>query len=167
MLRKIVKFENFDGEMVEKALYFNLSQAEIIEMETMGPVSLSSLLRNISYEKNKSKIVEFVRTIVLKAYGERTEDGDFVKTQLMRDKFASSEAYSVLFMDILKDAESLAGFINSIVPKSALKEAENIQKYHPETMEKIDSYIKTGDFKSFDSSSKGDNNAVENKDTSK
>lgn len=160
MLRKIVRYENFDGDMVEKTLYFNLSEAEIIEMETMDSISLSGLIRRISYEKDISKIVEFVKVIVLKAYGERTPDGEFIKNQTIRDKFASSEAYSALFMEILDgEGTTLADFVNSIVSKSVMKKADEISKMDPASREKIDNYIRTGDFKEFQDKKVGDANA--------
>lgn len=160
MLRKMVRYENFDGDTVEKTLYFNLSEAEIIEMETVDSISLSGLIRQISYEKEVSKIVEFVKLIVLKAYGERTPDGEFIKNQTIRDKFASSEAYSALFMEILDgEGTALADFINSIVSKSVMKRAEEISKMDPSSREKIDNYIRTGDFKEFNDKKVGEANA--------
>ena len=166
MLRKTVTFYNDEGEEITKNCYFNLTQAEIVDDEFGGTPgdSFVTILRKMTNEKDISKLIVFVKKIMLASYGEKTSDGGFIKNDTIRDKFAASQEYSEIFFQICQNTESVADFVNGIVPKAMLKEAERIQKEGGKAQSKIDEFIKTGEYSAL---SGDDNNVVKDNDTSK
>ena len=68
-------------------------------------------------------IMKVFKDIILRAYGVKSDDGRrFIKNQEVRDSFVQTEAYSIIFMELVTDAEKAAEFVNGIIPKK--KEAE-------------------------------------------
>ena len=63
----------------------------------------------------------------MSAYGQRSEDGRrFTKNQTLRDEFESTEAYSVLFMELMTDTGAAVDFINSVIPAGMAEEAARV-----------------------------------------
>jgi hypothetical protein len=118
LLKKTIKYTDFNNNEVSEDFYFNLSQAEIVELETSHKGGLTDSLKRIIAEDDNRAIVEEFKKIILKAYGKRSPDGRrFIKNQEIRDEFESSEAYSTLFMEMLTDEAAAANFVNGIVPQ--------------------------------------------------
>lgn len=117
MIKKTMTYTNYNGEEVTEDFYFNLSKAECLEMEMMAQGSLADQLESIVKSKDKKKIVETFKEIVLKAYGEKSLDGRrFIKTPELSAEFSQTEAYSELFMELATKAEAAIEFVNGIIP---------------------------------------------------
>ena len=98
----------------------NLTEAEITEMELSMNGGLSQLLTKILQENDQKQIIEYFKKIVLMAYGEKSLDGrKFVKNQKIRDEFASTAAYSEIFMELATDADAASAFVKGVMPKNA------------------------------------------------
>lgn len=120
MLKKNIKYVDYDGNDRAEDFYFNLNKAEVIELQLGTVGGLTKTLEKIVQEKDTSRIIEYFKTIILKAYGEKSADGRrFIKSQELRDAFEQTEAYSELFMELASDAKMAAVFINGVLPKEA------------------------------------------------
>lgn len=120
MLKKNIKYVDYDGNDRAEDFYFNLNKAEVIELQLGTVGGLTKTLEKIVQEKDASRIIEYFKTIILKAYGEKSADGRrFIKSQELRDAFEQTEAYSELFMELASDAKMAAEFINGVLPKEA------------------------------------------------
>lgn len=120
MLKKNIKYVDYDGNERTEDFYFNLNKAEVIELQLGTVGGLTKTLEKIVQEKDTSRIIEYFKTIILKAYGEKSADGRrFIKSQELRDAFEQTEAYSELFMELARDAKMAAAFINGVLPKEA------------------------------------------------
>ena len=120
MLKKTISYEDFDGNQRTEDHYFNLTEAEITEMELSMNGGLSQLLTKILQENDQKQIIEYFKKIVLMAYGEKSLDGrKFVKNQNIRDEFASTAAYSEIFMELATDADAASAFVKGVMPKNA------------------------------------------------
>lgn len=118
MLKKTIKYIDYDGNERTEDFYFNLSKAEIAEMEMSEYGRLSNLLKKIVQEKDTKRIIEMFKDLILRSYGEKSQDGKrFVKNQELRDAFSQTEAYSELFMELGSNAEAAAAFVNAVVPQ--------------------------------------------------
>lgn len=128
MIKKTVTYEDFDGVSRTEDFYFNLTKAELTEMELSLNGGLSQLLTKIVQEKDGRMIIEYFKKIVLGAYGEKSLDGRyFMKNDKIREEFASSAAYSEIFMELATDAEKGAEFVNGIMPKTDAPEKTKIE----------------------------------------
>lgn len=106
MLKKNIKYVDYDGNERTEDFYFNLNKAEVIELQLGTVGGLTKTLEKIVQEKDTSRIIEYFKTIILKAYGEKSADGRrFIKSQELRDAFEQTEAYSELFMELARDAK--------------------------------------------------------------
>lgn len=118
MLKKTITYVDYDGNERTETFHFNLTKAEIAEMELSVEGGISKLIEKIVEDQNGKQIIEIFKDIILKSYGEKSPDGKrFVKNQELRDGFSQTEAYSELFMELATDAIAAAAFINGIVPQ--------------------------------------------------
>ena len=125
MLKKNIKYVDYDGNARAEDFYFNLNKAEIVELELGTTGGLTKTLEKIVQEKDNKRIVEYFKVIILKAYGEKSADGRrFIKSQELRDSFEQTEAYAELFMELSSNAKAAADFISGIVPKEAADAAK-------------------------------------------
>jgi hypothetical protein len=125
MLKKNIKYVDYDGNARAEDFYFNLNKAEIVELELGTTGGLTKTLEKIVQEKDNKRIVEYFKAIILKAYGEKSADGRrFIKSQELRDSFEQTEAYAELFMELSSNAKAAADFISGIVPKEAADAAK-------------------------------------------
>lgn len=120
MLKKTITYIDYNGEERKEDFYFNLSKAEIMEMQMSTTGGLDELIKRIVDAKDAPAIIKIFKDLILKAYGEKSPDGrrfekerDGVK---LADQFAQTEAYSNLFMELATDADAAAKFVNGIVP---------------------------------------------------
>lgn len=126
MLKKSITYEDFDGNEVTEDFYFHLSKAELIEMEMSHKGGFEKYLKAIVKAEDGAAIIAEYKKLVLMTYGQKSEDGKgFVKSQALRDKFESTNAYSELFMELCTNATLAAEFVNGVIPRGL---AESIAK---------------------------------------
>lgn len=117
MLKKTITYTDYNEVERTEDFYFNLTKAEIMEMELSTTGGLSEMITRIVNAKDAPAIIKIFKELILKAYGEKSADGKrFVKSQEISEAFAQTEAYSILFMELSTDADAAAKFVNAIVP---------------------------------------------------
>lgn len=122
MLVKNIKYVDFDGNERSEDFYFNLTKAEVAEMEMSTEGGLAKMLEKIVAEQDSKRIIEIFKDLILRSYGEKSPDGKrFTKNKEIRDSFSNTEAYSELFMSLATDAEKASAFVNGILPKNLNK----------------------------------------------
>lgn len=117
MLKKTITYTDYDGNERTEDHWFNLSKAECMEMELSTNGGMENLIKRIISEQDNEKIVKIFKDIILKAYGVKSPDGKyFRKSAEISSDFASTEAYSTLFMELATDADAASKFINAVLP---------------------------------------------------
>ena len=124
MLKKTITYTDYNGSERTEDFYFNLTKAEIMEMELTTAGGLSEMIEKIVAAKDAPTIIKVFKDLVLKAYGEKSPDGKrFMKEDAdgrpLYPKFRDTEAYSIMFMELATDADKAAEFINGIIPPDA------------------------------------------------
>lgn len=128
MYIKRIDYEDYDGNKRTKEAYFNLNKAELLELQMSWDGGLEKVLKKIVEEKDQKRMIEMFKMIILKAYGEKSLDGDrFVKTPEITEAFTQTEAYSELFMELATNDQAAADFINGIMPKNLVDEAKKLE----------------------------------------
>lgn len=118
MLKKTVTYTDYNGSERTEDFYFNLTKAEIMEMELTTVGGLSAMIEKIVAAKDGPTIIKTFKDLVLKAYGEKSADGRrFIKSPEIAEAFAQTEAYSQIFMELATDDEAAAKFVNGIIPE--------------------------------------------------
>ena len=117
MLKKTITYTDYNGVERKEDFYFNLTKAEIMEMEMSISGGLTEMINRIVAAQDAPEIVKIFKELVLKAYGVKSPDGKrFIKSDELATEFAQTEAYSQLFMELATDADAASAFVNGIVP---------------------------------------------------
>ena len=113
MIVKKVTYKGFDGENIEENVYLHLTKAEFLKLDLKysdygGLINyLRKLLTDLKDGDPFMKpLVTMLETLILAAYGRKTEDGRFIKKmygQPLADEFETSEAYSQLLISLLSE----------------------------------------------------------------
>lgn len=131
MLQKSIKYVDYNGVEREETFLFNLSKAELMEMELGTTGGLTEMIQKIIQTKDQPSIIKIFKELILKAYGEKSADGKrFIKTDEhgnpLSRAFSETEAYSNLFMELSIDDKAAAAFVNGIIPEGLSKELEGV-----------------------------------------
>ena len=117
MLKKTVTYVDYNGVERTEDFYFNLSKAEVTEIELSVEGGFSKMLEEIVKSNDNVRIIELFKEMVLKAYGEKSADGRrFIKSKELSEAFSQTEAYSEIFMELALDEKAAAAFVNGIMP---------------------------------------------------
>lgn len=118
MIKKTVKYVDFNGNERIEDCYFNLTLAEISLMELSVEGGYVNNLEKIVKSGDPSKIIETFRELLLKSYGIKSEDGRrFIKSDEISKEFEQTEAFSEVFMDLAMNEESAEAFVNGVIPE--------------------------------------------------
>lgn len=130
MLKKTVKYEDFNGNERVEDCYFNLTQTELVDMamdlpegfmesfgndpsKIDGNAAAAKMIESIG---NKG-ILDFIKKLLLKSYGIKSEDGRrFEKSEEISKEFSETLAFDTIFMELMSDDAAAADFINKIIP---------------------------------------------------
>lgn len=128
MIKKTVTYTDYNDVERTENFYFNLSKAEVMEMEMGTEGGMAESIQKIIDAKDAPAIIRVFKDLVLKAYGVKSDDGRrFMKTKpdgtRYADDFKETEAYSQIFMELATDADAAAKFINGIVPADLAQKA--------------------------------------------
>lgn len=116
MFKKEIEYQDFNGQQRKEMFYFNLSKAELMEMELSTQAGMEEMIKMLIATKDNAKIVQTFKDLILRSYGIKSEDGTrFIKTPELREAFEQSNAYSELFMEILSSTDAQVSFINGVV----------------------------------------------------
>lgn len=116
MFKMTRTYKGYDGIDRTKDFYFNFNEAEIMEMELSEDGGLIEHIKRISEKRDGKSIIKVMKDIVLKAYGEKSSDGErFVKNDKLREEFTQTRAYSDIFMELALDSKKAAEFINKAI----------------------------------------------------
>lgn len=125
MLKKRIKYTDYDGNEREEDFYFNLTKAEITELELTTEGGLEHMIEKIVDAKDTAQIIKFFKKIILMSYGEKSPDGRrFIKNDQLTEEFTQTEAYSELFLELASDEKAAAAFVNGIIPKDLAQNAD-------------------------------------------
>ena len=132
MLKKTIKYKDFNGNEREEDFYFNLMQSEIAELELSTVGGFTESIQKIIQTQDGPEIIKQFKKIILKSYGEKSADGKrFIKSDELSEAFSQTNAYSELFMELATDDEAASAFINGIVPDELKQDENNISVISP------------------------------------
>ena len=129
MLKKVISYTDYDGNERKETFYFNLSKAEIAEMELSTSGGLAQSIQRVIDTQDNPKIVAIFKDLILRSYGEKSPDGKrFIKSKELSEGFSQTEAYSELFIELASNADAASAFINGIIPPEIAKEVAKDNK---------------------------------------
>jgi hypothetical protein len=128
MIKEKITYQDFLGEERTEEFHFNLSTAELTELQFANG-GFQEYLTRIVESKDIAEILKAFKNLLRMAYGTKTADGrGFIKREEDWLAFISSEAYSILLMKLLADPEWAANFFNAMVPADLAERAAAQQR---------------------------------------
>lgn len=127
MIKKTITYTDFNGDQHTEDFYFNLNKAEMMEFEMSMDGGLTNYIEDIQKDieggpehlmkTQGKKIVEIYKSLILKSYGVKSEDGkSFIKTEEARQAFEGSNAFSEVFMELATVDGAATKFIVGVIP---------------------------------------------------
>lgn len=136
MIKKTITYTDYDGNERTEDFHFNLTKAELVEMQASTDGGLENKINKIVNSKDTKEIMNLFKDIILKSYGVKSDDGRrLIKTPAVVEEFTQTEAYSELFIELASDADAASAFINGVIPTSLLEEAKKLEKSNIKVVE--------------------------------
>ena len=124
MLKKTITYTDYNGVERTEDFMFNLTKAEILEMQLTKDGGMDAAIKKIVDAKDAPEIMKVFKDLILKSYGIVSDDGRrFIKSKEISDSFARTEAFSMVFMELATDTDAASAFVNGIVPAADTKHA--------------------------------------------
>ena len=118
MLKKRIKYTDYNGMEREEDFYFNLSEAEIMRMNFTTKGGLEEFYNRIIAEQDMPTLYTYFEQIVQMSYGMKSLDGKtFDKDPEATKKFVQCPAYDKLMLELVGSSNAAAAFCNAIIPK--------------------------------------------------
>lgn len=117
MYKKIMTYTDYNGEERTEDFYFNLTKAEITEMELSTEGGLRDKIERITKAKDVPEIIRLFKELIMKAYGIKSLDGKrFIKSEQLSEEFSQTQAYSDFFIELATNSDAASEFVNGIMP---------------------------------------------------
>ena len=117
MLKKTITYTDYDGVERTEDFYFNLTRAEVTEMEMSTEGGLSEKINRIVQAKDVPSIIKIFKDLIIRSYGVKSPDGRrFIKDEELTKEFTQTEAFSDLYMTLATDLDAATEFVNGIAP---------------------------------------------------
>ena len=144
MIKKTIKFTNFNGVESSKDLYFHVSRTSLLTTEDDVYNEIVSISKDLlergkvlekmgdmevneenPFDENNQLLVQSVRMVarlldrlVDLAYGERSEDGSkFLKGKDVVTAFKQTAAYEAFVNQLIANPDEMINLINSLMSK--------------------------------------------------
>jgi hypothetical protein len=134
MLKRVIEYEDFNGNQTSEIFYFNLSKSELIEMEVEYKQGMGQMLQDIIDSKDEKELITKFKEIILSAYGQKSDDGKrFIKSDSLREEFSQTAAYTELFMELATNDDAAVQFLSGILPRDVVAQLNKEETEKKET----------------------------------
>ena len=117
MVKKTITYTDYNGVERTEDFYFNLTKAELMEMQLSMEGGMRAYIQRIMAAKSQLALVNLFKQILLLSYGKKSDDGRlFLKNDTIRAEFEAHPVYSQIYMELSLNEEKAAEFINSLIP---------------------------------------------------
>ena len=135
MFKKEITYEDFNGNERTGVFYFNMTEAELSQLYLTTEGGLENYIQKLTEEQDATKLIEIFTKLIDMSYGEKTADGDFLKSPEILAKFKAKQAYSDLYMSWLTEEDAAMEFIKGIT--SGIKKKQDVLPQDHKKSEKV------------------------------
>lgn len=115
MISKTIKYVDYNGVEKTTTAWFNMSRADLFELEMEGEEGWTDRVKKLIEEQNTREVVKLIVKFMEDSYGVKTPDGGFDKDPKHFQAFKRTDAYSELLWEFVEQPEKFGDFINGIV----------------------------------------------------
>lgn len=128
MIKETITYvDPWSEEEVTEDFYFHFTEAELARLSQERSTLRDEIIRMGNGDATNKEILGLFELIISKAFGERSDNGRFVKSEEITNAFLVSEAYSVLVLSFFGDEDAAlkgANFMNGLMPKALVDRAQ-------------------------------------------
>lgn len=129
MYKKTITYEDYNGSTRTEDFYFNLTEAEITEMQLSVKGGFAEMINNMVKANDLSSLIGIMKDMIIRSYGIKSDDGRrFIKKPEYVEEFTETPAFSALYMELATDEKAAADFINKVMPAKLIAEVEKNKK---------------------------------------
>lgn len=129
MLKKTIKYEDYNGVEREEDFYFGLNKAEIFELQATTEGGYTERIQRAVKAQDMTAIMTLFKEIILKTIGKKSDDGKrFIKSKEISDEFEQSPAYPILFMELATDVKAAKEFMETVIPPLTPEQKAEVEK---------------------------------------
>lgn len=123
MYKKTITYTDYNGRELTEDFYFNMTESELVEMQLNKTGGMAEYITKITSANDIPSLAALFKKLVLKSYGEKSEDGRrFIKSEKLSEEFSQTQAYNTLYMELATDSDAAIAFMNGIIPNIKGKE---------------------------------------------
>lgn len=125
MVKKVIKYKDYEGNLVETEFFFSLSKADCTDLdfyyEEQG--GLKEYLKSLIKDKDPDSIPkrpmwEFLKVVIAKSVGKRPIGQKFlVKDENVRNEFFYTNAFSEFVEELLDTPSAISDFMTNVLPE--------------------------------------------------
>lgn len=117
MISKSITYIDYNGNERTETHWFNMNDAEIMDMELSITGGMSKMIEQIIEAKDTPALMKVFKDLILKSYGVKSPDGKrFIKSDEITLEFTQTEAYVKLYTTLAKNTKEAIEFVNGIIP---------------------------------------------------
>lgn len=138
MLKKTIKYTDYNGVERSEDFYFNLSPMEMTRLSVQYPEGYEEHIKKVLDDKNDKELLNMFEHLIAIAYGQKTEDGKhFEKSDKIRDSFLNCPAYDALLMELVDNTSAAINFFISLIPANIAEEVKKQMDGNPTVPEEV------------------------------
>ena len=137
MLAKTITYNDYDNNERTETLYFNMNKMELTEFAADLPddvfkhvsgVKTIQDVVNVANKMGSKGIIKFIKELVLRSYGVKSEDGRrFIKSKELSEEFSQTIAYDMFMSELMSDDNAASNFVNGLIPASMAGELDEVK----------------------------------------
>lgn len=130
MIKKTIKYTDYNGEERIEECYFHMSTPEATRvLASFGGKSIDDIVDDMTKNGKADQILAFIEKIILGSYGKKTPDGrSFYKDAEETKLFEYSNAYAELFEELFEDPNMMEEFAKGIGVKTIQENSQPFLK---------------------------------------
>lgn len=126
MLKKTITYEDFVGNSITEDFYFNLTKAELTEMQLKEKGGLDEKIRRMIATRDTGEIMNLFLDIMKASYGRMSADFKRLeKGEEVFKEFKESLAYDALFSEFMSSTDNILNFIKGVLPKDMVNDLDS------------------------------------------
>ena len=137
MLAKTITYNDYDNNERTETLYFNMNKMELTEFaadlpddvfKNVSGVKTIQDVANVANKMGSKGIIKFIKELVLRSYGVKSEDGRrFIKSKELSEEFSQTIAYDMFMSELMSDDKAASSFVNGLIPASMAGEFDEVK----------------------------------------
>ena len=134
MFKDTRTYIDFNGNERTQDFRFNLTEAEIVEMDLTTEGGLEAMIKKIMDEQDRARLIMLFKDLIRRSYGVLSLDGNHLdKRPEVFEQYSQTQAYSDFFMELAANAQLASDFVNGIIPAKRRVKSEELKSALPET----------------------------------